>query len=126
MKTPYLRRQEEVKTAHGYTWSDYYSWIHQTNCLEILQDKSKLNPEVRKYLEEENAYTEKNMSDTKDLQKKLFKEIEGRIKLEDESLKYIPEVRHNSYSQNLENEVNNNDGNDDLLQIPAFLRRQAN
>ena len=88
MKTPYLRRQEEVKTAHGYTWSDYYSWIHQSNCLEILQDKSKLNPEVRKYLEEENAYTEKNMSDTKELQKKLFKEIEGRIKLEDESLKY--------------------------------------
>ena len=28
------------------------------------------------------------MSDTKELQKKLFKEIEGRIKLEDESLKY--------------------------------------
>ena len=47
MKPPYLRRQEEVKTAHGYTWSDYYSWIHQSNCLEILQDKSKLNPDVR-------------------------------------------------------------------------------
>ena len=28
------------------------------------------------------------MSDTKDLQKLLFKEIEGRIKLEDESLKF--------------------------------------
>ena len=88
MKTPYLRRQEEVKTAHGYTWSDYYSWIHQSNCLEILRDKSKLNPEVRTYLEEENAYTEKSMNDTKDIQKQLFEEIEGRIKLEDESLKY--------------------------------------
>ena len=75
MKTPYLRRQEEVKTAHGYTWSDYYSWIHQSNCLEILQDKSKLNPEVRKYLEEENAYTEKNMSDTKDLQKSYSRKL---------------------------------------------------
>mgnify|MGYP001403455114 FL=1 len=88
MKTPYLRREEEVKTAHGYTWSDYYSWVHQSNCLEILRDKTKLNPEVRKYLEEENAFTEKNMSDTKGLQKQLFKEIEGRIKLEDESLKF--------------------------------------
>ncbi len=88
MKLPYLRRQEEVKSAHGYTWSDYYSWIHQSNCLEILRDKTKLNPEVRKYLEEENTYTKENMSDTKDLQKQLFKEIEGRIKLEDESLKY--------------------------------------
>ena len=88
MKPPYLRRQEEVKTAHGYSWSDYYSWVHQSNCLEILRDKNKLNPEVRKYLEEENAYTEKIMYDTKDLQKKLFNEIEGRIKLDDESLKF--------------------------------------
>ena len=55
MKTPYLRREEEVKTAHGYTCSDYYSWIHQSNCLEILTDKTKLNPEVRKYLEEEKT-----------------------------------------------------------------------
>ena len=73
MKVPYLRRQEEVKTAHGYTWSDYYSWIHQSNCLEILRDKSKLNPEVRTYLEEENAYTEKSMNDTKDIQKNYLK-----------------------------------------------------
>ena len=43
---------------------------------------------MRKYLEEENAYTEKNMKETRDLQKKLFKEIEDRIKLDDESLKY--------------------------------------
>ena len=42
---------------------------------------------MRKYLEEENAYTEKIMYDTKDLQK-LFNEIEGRIKLDDESLKF--------------------------------------
>ncbi|MDA9180832.1 prolyl oligopeptidase family serine peptidase, partial [Pelagibacteraceae bacterium] len=45
-------------------------------------------PEVKKYLEEENTFTEKGMEDTKPLQKLLFKEIEGRIKLEDESLKF--------------------------------------
>jgi len=88
MKIPQLRKEEEEKTCHGYTWYDNYSWVHQDNCLEILRDKSKLNPEVRKYLEEENIYTQKNMKDTENLQKKLFKEIEGRIKLDDESLKY--------------------------------------
>ena len=88
MKIPQLRKQEEKKTCHGHVWEDNYSWVHQPNCLEILQNKNKLNPEVRKYLEEENIFTEKNMEDTKDLQKKLFKEIEGRIKLEDESLKF--------------------------------------
>ena len=88
MKIPQLRKQPEKKSCHGYTWIDDYSWIHQDNCLEILRDTSKLNPEVRKYLEEENAYTKENMKDTKDLQKKLFAEIEGRIKLDDESLPY--------------------------------------
>jgi len=88
MKLPQLRKQEEKKTCHGYVWEDYYSWVHQTNCLEILQDKNKLNSEVKKYLEEENSFTEKSMEDTKPLQKVLFKEIEGRIKLEDESLKF--------------------------------------
>jgi len=88
MKIPQLRKQEERKKCHGYVWEDNYSWVHQTNCLEILQDKNKLNPEVKKYLKEENAFTDKSMGDTKPLQKILFKEIEGRIKLEDESLKF--------------------------------------
>ena len=88
MKIPQLKKLEEKKTCHGYVWEDNYSWIHQSNCLEILQDKNKLNPEVKKYLEEENAFTEKNMENTTLLQKELFKEIEGRIKLEDESLKF--------------------------------------
>ncbi len=88
MKIPQLRKQPEKKSCHGYSWKDDYSWIHQDNCLEILRDTSKLNPEVRQYLEEENIYTKKNMRDTENLQKKLFREIEGRIKLEDESLPY--------------------------------------
>ena len=86
---PRLRKQPEKKSCHFSKWIDNYSWIHQDNCLEILKDTNKLNPEVRKYLEEENAYTKKNMKDTESLTKKsFFKEIEGRIKLDDESLPY--------------------------------------
>ena len=72
MKIPQLRKQEEKKTCHNYVWEDNYSWIHQANCLEILQDKNKLNPEVKKYLEEENTFTEKNMADTQNLQKLVW------------------------------------------------------
>ena len=46
--------------------------------------------------------------------------------IEDESVRYMPEVDDTSDTQNTENEVDQNDVNDDLLQIPAFLRRQAN
>ena len=46
--------------------------------------------------------------------------------IEDESVRYMPEVDDTLDTQNTENEVDQNDVNDDLLQIPAFLRRQAN
>jgi oligopeptidase B len=45
-------------------------------------------PEVKKYLIEENNHTDYHLKDTKDLQKKLFDEIKGRIKLDDESLPF--------------------------------------
>ena len=89
MKIPQLKRKLEVKKYHGYEIKDEFSWIHQKNILEVLKDSSKLNPEVRKYLEEENAYTKLQMKDTEKFQKKLFQEIKGRIKLDDESLHFF-------------------------------------
>ncbi len=88
MKIPQLKKKLEIKSCHGVTWEDNYSWIHQKNILEVLKDKKKLNPEVRKYLEEENLFTESYLEDTKKIQKNLFNEIKGRIKLDDESLPY--------------------------------------
>ena len=71
MKVPQLRKKLEVKSCHSKSWEDNYSWIHQKNILEVLKDKNKLNPEVREYLEKENAYTEHHLKDTKNLQKEL-------------------------------------------------------
>ena len=88
MKVPQLKKKPELKSCHNTTWEDNYSWIHQDNILEVLKDSSKLLPDVRKYLEEENNFTEYNLKDTKKYQKILFDEIKGRIKLDDESLKY--------------------------------------
>jgi oligopeptidase B len=88
MKIPQLKKKLELKSCHNIEWEDNYSWIHQKNILEVLRDKTKLNPEVKKYLDEENSYTEHHFKDTKKLQKKLFDEIKGRIKLDDESLPY--------------------------------------
>ena len=86
---PKLKQKLEVKKYHGIEIKDEYSWIHQKNILEVLKDSSKLNPEVREYLEEENEYTKFKMQNTEQLQKKLFKEIKGRIKLDDESLHFF-------------------------------------
>ena len=88
MKLPQLEKKSEIKSCHNTTWTDDYSWIHQSNILEVLKDSSKLLPEVRKYLEDENDYFSNQMKDTENLQKKLFDEIKSRIKLDDESLPY--------------------------------------
>jgi len=88
MKIPQLRKKPEIKSCHNITWEDNYSWVHQENILEVLKDSKKLNPEVREYLNKENEYTEFHLRETKETQKKLFNEIKGRIKLDDESLPY--------------------------------------
>ena len=88
MNIPKLRKELAVKSCHNISWEDDYSWVHQENILEVLKDDSKLLPEVKKYLEEENEYTKKHLSETKPIQKKLFDEIKARIKLDDESLPY--------------------------------------
>jgi len=88
MKVPYLNKKPEIKSCHNIQWEDNYSWIHQKNILEVLKDKTKLNAEVKRYLDDENSYAEHHLKDTKKLQKKLFDEIKARIKLDDESLPY--------------------------------------
>ena len=88
MKLPQLQKKPELKSCHDVTWEDDYSWIHQNDILDVLKDKEKLNSEVKYYLEQENQYTDFKLKDTKDIQKKLFNEIKGRIKLNDESLPY--------------------------------------
>ena len=88
MKVPQLKKKTELKSCHNTNWEDDYSWVHPPNILEVLKDSSKLDPEVRKYLEEENNYTEHHLKDTKGIQKTLFDEIKGRIKLDDESIPF--------------------------------------
>jgi len=64
-------------TAHGVTRVDDYYWLRERE-----------NPEVIAYLEAENAYTERAMAHTEDLQATLFREIRDRIKPDDSSVPY--------------------------------------
>ena len=99
MNIPKLSKKPIIKSCHGVTWKDDYAWIHQENILDVLKDGNKLIPEVKSYLEDENKYTEKSLADTKTLQKKLFREIKARIKLDDETLPL--KIRDTSIGQKL-------------------------
>ena len=88
MKLPQLRKQRTNKNYHGITINDDYAWVDQPDILEVLKDSSKLLPEVKKYVAENNNITEQYFADSKNLQKKLFDEIKSKIKLDDTSLKF--------------------------------------
>ena len=115
MKIPHLKKKPELKSCHNVTWEDNYSWIHQKNILEVLKDKNKLDPEIKRYLVDENSFADHHLEDTKSLQKKLFNEIKGRIKLDDESLPYkdhtyeywTKTTANGNYSIKLRKKINN-------------------
>jgi oligopeptidase B len=63
--------------AHGHVRTDEYYW---------LRDRD--NPEVIRYLEDENAYTKAVMAHTEPLQERLFEEMKGRVRQNDQSVPY--------------------------------------
>ncbi|KND02431.1 uncharacterized protein SPPG_02895 [Spizellomyces punctatus DAOM BR117] len=62
------RKPEKWVNVHGEEWEDDYAWL-----------KDRENPDVLKYIEDENEYASKMLEDTKPLQKLLYKEFVSRI-----------------------------------------------
>ncbi len=83
---PVAPRRPHSFTTHGIAVTDDYAWLKDANWQEVLRDPSILDPDIRKYLEAENDYTESLLGHTASLQKKLVKEMRGRIKEDDSSV----------------------------------------
>ena len=88
MNIPKLKQLKSVKKYHDIDIKDEYSWVDQSNILEVLKDSNKLDPEVKNYIDENNKITENYFENVKNFQKKLFDEIKSKIKLDDTSLKF--------------------------------------
>ena len=80
MKPPVAKKEPKVLKIHGYEVTDNYAWLRDRN-------KEK-NPEVIKYLKEENAYTESFMKQHQPFVDAVYKEMLGRVKQTDESVPY--------------------------------------
>jgi oligopeptidase B len=83
---PRAEKRQHADTRHGVTREDDYAWLKAENWQTVMQDPSVLAQDIRHYLEAENAYTERVMAPTKELQDKLFAEMKGRIKEDDSSV----------------------------------------
>jgi oligopeptidase B len=66
---PLAKRVPKVDTLHGEVRRDDYHWLRE-----------KTNPEVKRYLDAENAYTESSLAHTKALRDSIYREMLGRIK----------------------------------------------
>lgn len=86
VRPPVADKHPTEITYHGHTRTDDYAWLKDENWQKVMQDPDVLNPDIRAYLEAENAYTQSWMADTIDLQKKLFTEMRGRIKEDDSTV----------------------------------------
>ncbi|MBC7577486.1 MAG: S9 family peptidase, partial [Tardiphaga sp.] len=73
-------------TTHGITVTDNYAWLKDAKWQEVLRDPAVLDPEIRHYLEAENAYSDSLLGSTAALRKTLVKEMRGRIKEDDSSV----------------------------------------
>jgi len=62
---------------HGTVRTDSYYWLRERS-----------NPEVIKYLEDENAYTKAVMAHTEALQNRLYDELKGRVLQSDQSVPF--------------------------------------
>ncbi len=72
--------------AHGRERIDPYAWLRAADWQEVLRDPSGLEPEIRDYLDAENAYTRAVLAPTEPLQAALFEEYRGRLLEEDQSV----------------------------------------
>jgi oligopeptidase B len=74
-KPPMAKKIARTETLHGDERRDEYFWLRE-----------RKSPEVRAYLDAENAYTDSFMGETAPVQKKLYDEILGRVKETDLSV----------------------------------------
>jgi oligopeptidase B len=77
-RPPVAPRKPAEQVLHGDRRADDYAWLRQ-----------KENPEVIRYLEAENSYTDAVLKPTEALQEKLYQEMLGRILQTDLSVPYL-------------------------------------
>ena len=83
---PAAERRPSFSVQHGWELVDEYAWLRAANWQDVMRDPSVLDPQIRAYLDAENAYTESALNDTSALQKSLFAEMKARIKEDDSSV----------------------------------------
>ena len=85
-KPPHAEKRPTTITQHGVALSDNYAWLKDENWQQVMHDPSVLQPDIRDYLEAENAYAKLALAPMAELTVTLFDEMKARIKEDDASV----------------------------------------
>jgi oligopeptidase B len=80
---PQAARRPHSTSIHGVTLTDDYAWLRADNWQEVMRQPALLHPEIRAYLEAENAYWQGTLARTEGLRDTLFNEMKARLKEDD-------------------------------------------
>ncbi|GHA29587.1 peptidase S9 [Devosia pacifica] len=81
---PVAAQKPHSTTHHNITRQDPYHWLRAENWQQVMQEPESLAPQIRDYLEAENAYYEAEFGKpTEALRETIYGEIRGRIKEDD-------------------------------------------
>ncbi|HBS19680.1 MAG TPA: oligopeptidase B, partial [Flavobacteriales bacterium] len=83
---PDAAQKPHTTDIHDLQLQDEYFWMRLSDAQKEASEPDAQTAEVVAYLEAENGYKEEVMAPTKTLQTKLYNEIVGRIKKDDESV----------------------------------------
>ena len=86
---PVAEKKDCVLVQHGHERVDPYFWMRLTDEQKNAETPDEQTQKVLNYLKAENEYTEQVLGHTSDFQDKLYDEIVGRIKQQDESVPYL-------------------------------------
>ncbi|MGQ0533571.1 MAG: S9 family peptidase [Caulobacteraceae bacterium] len=86
LEPPIARVEPKTIEQLGRTRVDNYAWLKDDNWQQVMRDPSLLRPDIRAYLEEENAYRERMMASTGELQERIYQEMRGRTKEDDSTV----------------------------------------
>ena len=86
MRPPIARKKPCRKTLHDVTQHDDYAWLRDENWQAVLKDPALLAPDIRNYLEAENAYTDAMSAPARRLEDALYREMRARMCEDDMSV----------------------------------------
>lgn len=86
---PDAEKIPEELVGHDTTRIDNYYWMRLSDEQKNADTADAQTQKVLDYLKAENEYTEQVLGDIQDLTDKLFEEMKGRIKEDDESVPYL-------------------------------------